>query len=106
MTIIHRSTLARATTLLVESNPAVESAALVWLVPAGAARDPETRLGLSALWAELLLRGSKFLDSRAQADAFDRLGTSRSARLSSRFMTIGATSLGANLPHSLPSSPT
>ncbi|MCC7389508.1 MAG: insulinase family protein [Phycisphaerales bacterium] len=102
MTTIHRSTIATGATLLVESNPAVESAALVWLVPAGAAHDPVTRLGLSALWAELLLRGSKFLDSRAQADAFDRLGAARSARLSSRFMTIGATSLGANLPDALP----
>lgn len=99
---IHRSTLSSGVTVLVESNPGVESAAFVWLVPAGVAHDPEDRLGLSALWAELLLRGSKNLESRAQADAFDRLGTSRSAQLSSRFMTVGATSLGANLPDSLP----
>ncbi len=102
MTTISQSTLSNATPVILESNPGVESAAMVWLVPVGVACDPAGRLGLSALWAELLLRGTKNFDSRAQADAFDRLGTSRSTSLSSRFLTLGATTLGANLVDSLP----
>ena len=102
MTTISRFTLANDAQLVVESNPGVESAAMAWLIPAGVAHDPDDRLGISALWAELLLRGGGDLDSRAQADAFDRLGTNRSTRLSSRFLTIGASTLGSALPDSLP----
>jgi len=102
MTTISQSTLSNGTPVIVESNPGVESAAMIWLVPAGIAYDPADRLGLGALWAELLLRGAGNFDSRAQADAFDRLGSSRSSSLSSRFLTIGATSLGVNLAESLP----
>lgn len=101
MISISQSTLSNGTPVVVESNPGVESAAMVWFVPAGVALDPSDRLGVSTLWAELVLRGAGQLDSRAQADAFDRLGTSRSARVSSRFLTIGATTLGAKLGESL-----
>jgi predicted Zn-dependent peptidase len=102
MTSITQSTLSAGTTVVVESNPGVQSAAMIWLVPAGIAHDPGDRVGISTLWAELLLRGAGQLDSRSQADAFDRLGTGRSARLSSRFLSVGATTLGANFGGSLP----
>lgn len=102
MTTISQSTLSTGTSVVIEANPGVESVAMAWFVPAGVAHDPESRLGISALWAELLLRGTKNLDSRAQADAFDRLGTSRSARMSSRFCSIGAMTLGDKLVDSLP----
>ncbi len=82
MTSISQSTLSIGTPVVIESNPGVESAAMVWCIPVGIAHDPEDRLGISTLWAELLLRGAGQLDSRAQADAFDRLGTSRSVRVS------------------------
>ncbi len=102
MTSISQSTLSTGTAVVIEANPGVESVAMVWFVPAGVAHDPSDHFGIYAFWAELLLRGSKNLDSRAQADAFDRLGTSRSAQVTSRFLTIGATTLGVKLAESLP----
>ncbi len=102
MTSITLSRLSNGMPVAIESNPGVRSAALTWMLPAGAATDPEDRLGISALWAELLLRGAGELDSRAQADAFDRVGASRSTRVSSRFLSVSATVIGTRFAEALP----
>ena len=88
-------------TLLCERMSGVGSVGLTWLVPAGTARDPDDRVGLSAMHAELLLRGAGDLDSRAQADAFDRLGVSRSSRVETHTSSIRATMLGAHVDDAL-----
>ncbi|MCH7681231.1 insulinase family protein, partial [candidate division KSB1 bacterium] len=59
-------------------------------------------VGLSALWSEMLCRGAGDLDSRAQADAFDRLGVSHSVGTGTFTHTLGATMLGARLREALP----
>lgn len=88
--------------LILEPMPGVRSVGLTMLLPAGSACEPESRLGLSAMWSELLMRGAGELDSRGQADAWDRIGASRSADASTMHMRIGCTTLGTRLHEALP----
>ncbi len=88
--------------VVVEPIAGVRSAAVTWLVPGGAAFDPADRLGRAAMWSELLLRGAGDLDSRAQADAFDRLGAHRSADAGALFIRLSLTCLGTRLGEALP----
>ena len=88
--------------LLVERMGGVRSAAVSWMVPAGAARDPEDRQGLAAMWHELLLRGCGDLDSRAHADALDRLGATRSCDVGMHYIRLGMTLLGERVVEALP----
>jgi predicted Zn-dependent peptidase len=85
-----------------EPDLSVRSAALSWLVPAGAACDPENRLGRAALWEELLHRGAGNRDSRAHADALDVLGAGVSTGVETRFLRVSSTYLGENLESVLP----
>lgn len=80
--------------VVVEQIDGVRSAGLTWLIPAGAASDDENVQGRAAVLSEMLMRGAGTLDSKAQADAFERLGVSRSCSAGIRFMKIGATMLG------------
>jgi len=88
--------------LIVEQMQGVRSVGITWLLPAGSASDPEDRQGLSAMWSELLLRGAGEHDSRAQADALDKLGLSRSADTSTHHLRLSFTLLGDRLLHALP----
>ncbi|MBX3382496.1 MAG: insulinase family protein [Phycisphaeraceae bacterium] len=88
--------------IIIEPMSGVRSASLTWLLPAGSAFDEPVFLGESAMWAELVLRGAGPLDSRAQADAFDRLGASRSADVGLFTMRIASLSLGEKLLSTLP----
>src|SRR5262245_19467764 len=102
MSGITTRTLSCGTPLIVESMSGVRSAALCWLLPAGAAYDPPQRQGAAAMLAELLLRGAGTLDSRAQADAFDRAGISRGTEVGGFTLRVGATLLGARVDDALP----
>ncbi len=102
MSRIRTFTLDCGMPLIVETMPGVRSMGLTWLIPAGSARDPEDRQGLSAIWAELLMRGAGDLDSRAQADSFDRLGAARGAGVETFYLGVSATLLGARLERVLP----
>lgn len=88
--------------LILEHMPGVRSVGMTWLLPAGSATDPDDRQGLSAMWSELLFRGAGDLDSRAQADAMDRLGLSRSGDVSTFHLRLGFTLLGDRLLDALP----
>ncbi len=94
--------LAMGGTLVVEKIPGVRSAGLCWLVPAGLATDPNDRLGRGAVLEEMLMRGAGGLDSRAQADAFDRLGAGRGAGAGTTHMRLSLTCLGSALGEALP----
>ena len=87
--------------VIVESIPSVRSAALAWLIPAGSATDPEDLQGLSPLYAELLMRGAGDRDSRAHADAMDRLGASRSSEAGTTFVHVSATVLGDQMARAM-----
>lgn len=99
---IHTSTLDCGMPLIIETIPSVRSVALSWLLPAGSARDPEARIGQSAMWSEMLFRGAGSLNSRAQADAFDRVGAGRSIDVATFHLSLSATLLGARLGEALP----
>ncbi|MEL6396965.1 MAG: insulinase family protein, partial [Planctomycetota bacterium] len=88
--------------LIVERNDGVESVSMTCLLPCGDAYDPSDRLGRAAMWSELLLRGAGELDSRAQADAFDRVGAVRSSDNGRVFVRLGATCLGSRLGETIP----
>lgn len=102
MESITRIDLSCGMPLIVEKMGGVGSAAMSWLVPAGAATEPADRLGLSTLWGELICRGAGDLDSRGHADALDRLGVNRSITPGGQFIRIGATLVGSRLDDALP----
>lgn len=101
MSIVTR-TLDCGMPLLMEQMSGVRSVGVTWLLPAGSASDPEDRQGIGTLWSELLLRGAGDLSSRQQADAFDALGASRSADVSTLHMRISMTLLGTQVMNALP----
>ncbi|QYU68148.1 insulinase family protein [Leptolyngbya sp. 15MV] len=102
MNTIRTVELACGMPLVVEEMSGVRSVGVSWLIPAGPAAEPTDRLGMSAMTAELLLRGAGSLDSRGHADALDRLGVGRSADASGPHIRISATMLGAQLMEALP----
>lgn len=102
MSDIRTIELACGMPLLVEPNTGVRSAGLTWLFRGGSASDPGDRLGLCAMLHELLLRGSRSHDSRAQADAFDRLGANRSTDALTRHYRVGLSLVGERLLETLP----
>lgn len=56
---------------------------------------------MCTMWSELVFRGAGALDSRAQADAMDRLGLSRSCDLSTFHLRLSSSMLGDRLPAAL-----
>lgn len=94
--------LTGGTPLAMEQMSGVRSVGVTFLVPAGSASEPENKQGLTAMWSELLLRGSGDLDSRGFADAMDSLGSSRSADGGSWHMRLSFTLLGDRLRDVLP----
>lgn len=102
MSRIETLTLPSGLVVIIEPMSGVRSAAVTWLVPAGFATEPEDRQGLSAMLAELLLRGAGDIGSRAQADAFDAIGASRAASVGTRHVTVSGTMLGERVGNVLP----
>jgi len=97
----HQIELSCGARLAVERIPGVRSIGISWLVPAGDAFDPEDRLGRAPVLAELLMRGAGERDSRAQADAFDRAGVSRSVENGRIYARASATMLSDRLQDGL-----
>ncbi len=93
MPTITTTTLDCGATLVVEKNFAVQSLALHFLIPVGDAHDPIAHEGRAPMWSELLLRGAGDLDSRAQADAFDMLGATRSTNNTRLYTKLASTML-------------
>lgn len=88
--------------LLVEPMAGVKSCALNWTLPAGAAAEPENKLGLAGIVAEMVQRGAGGLNSRQHADALDAAGVSRSLDTGVRTSRLGATFVGQDLDKALP----
>jgi predicted Zn-dependent peptidase len=79
-----------------------QSAAISILIPGGTARDPENRLGMSAMWSELLFRGAGNLDSRQHADALDKLGIQSGGGPETFYQRLSFTMLGSRITDALP----
>jgi predicted Zn-dependent peptidase len=84
-------------TLLAEQMPAMQSAAMTFLVPAGAATDPVDRSGSATVLSDLVLRGAGSRDSRGLTDFLDRLGLQRSATVGVHHTRFGCAALGPNV---------
>jgi predicted Zn-dependent peptidase len=95
-------TLANGLTLVAERIPAVRSAAMTFLVPAGAASDPAGASGSATVLADWILRGAGKRNSRELTAYLDGLGVSRSSHAETVFLRLSATMLGKNLLAVLP----
>lgn len=89
-------------TLIVEPMAGVRSAAMCWLLAGGCGFDPIDRQGRATLWEELLLRGAGGLNSREQADAFDKIGVSRATETGTYTLRLSASMLGIRIPDAIP----
>jgi predicted Zn-dependent peptidase len=97
-----RLTLDAGALFVAERIAGAQSAALTLLIPGGTAHDPEDRLGMSAMWSELLFRGAGSLNSRQHADALDRLGIQSDGGPETFFQRLSFTMLGTRVADALP----
>jgi predicted Zn-dependent peptidase len=84
-------------TLLAERMPAVQSAALTFLIPAGAVYDPPEQLGTAAMLAEWISRGAGPRDGRELLTALDNLGVNHAESAQAIHTSLAAATLGRNL---------
>lgn len=99
---IQTHTCASGLVVVLEKMSGVKSASFRWLVPAGAVFEDIHNLGTSSVCAEMLMRGGGEFDSKAQADAFDRVGALRSVSNSIRYMGLSASLIGSRVHEALP----
>jgi hypothetical protein len=72
--LIHHHTFANGLTLLAERMPHVRSVSMNLSVRAGAAHDPDDRLGMASVLGELVMRGAGERDFHQLQLALDNLG--------------------------------
>ena len=90
-------TLSNGLQVVAEKMPGVRSAAMSLMTPAGAAGDPEGRLGAANVLSEWVLRGAGERDSRQLTDHLDRLGLQRSGGTGVLHSRFGCAALSANV---------
>ena len=95
-------TFANGLTLLAEAMPAMQSAAMTLLVPAGAATDPVDRSGSATIISDMVLRGAGDRDNKTLTDYLDGLGIQRSASVGVHHTRFGAAALASKVIESLP----
>ncbi len=88
-------------TLVVESMPAVRSAAFSFLLPAGSVFDPEQQNGTASVLCELLVRGAGDRDSRQLSAALDDLGVQRSESVGRVHLSLRGVTTSENLLEAL-----
>ena len=76
-------------TLLAERMPAMQSAAMTFLIPAGSATDPVDRCGSATVLSDLIMRGAGGRDTRQLSDYLDRLGLQRSSSVGIHHARLG-----------------
>jgi predicted Zn-dependent peptidase len=96
---VHR--FANGLTLLGEKMPAVQSAAMTLLLPAGSATDPVNRSGSAAVLSDLVLRGAGSRDSRQLTDYLDSLGLQRSSSVGVHHTRLGCAAVADRVIESL-----
>jgi predicted Zn-dependent peptidase len=88
-------------TLLAEQMPAMQSAAMTFLVPAGASTDPVDRSGSATVLSDLVLRGAGARDSRALTEHLDSLGLQRSSTVGVHHTRFGCAALAGRVMQGL-----
>jgi predicted Zn-dependent peptidase len=89
-------------TLVGEKMPAVQSAAMTLLLPAGAAGDPVHGSGTATVLSDLVLRGAGERDSRQLTDYLDSLGLQRSSGASVYHTRFACAAVAKKVIESLP----
>ena len=95
-------TLDNGLTLLAEQMPAMQSAAMNLLLPAGSASDPEGASGSATVLSDLVLRGAGSRNSRELTDYLDLLGLQRSGSVGVHHTRFGCAALGTRVLEGLP----
>lgn len=98
---VFQHTLANGLVLLAERMEHVRSAAINFLVPAGAAFDPAGKFGVATVLADLITRGAGERDSRALSLALDNLGVDRDESVGAINMRFWGSTLSTNTPATL-----
>ena len=88
--------LPNGVTVLGERMEAVSSAALVVMLPVGAATDPTGEDGTSSLLTEMLGKGAGRFSSRELSQQFEDVGVHRGAAAGIEVSTLSASMLGEN----------
>lgn len=95
-------TFSNGLTLLAEAMPAMQSAAMTLLVPAGSAADPVDRSGTATVLSDLVMRGAGDRDNKQLTDYLDGLGIQRSASVGVYHTRFGAAALASKVLEALP----
>ena len=95
-------TFANGLTLLAEQMPAMQSAAMALLLPAGAASDPVDRSGSATVLSDLVLRGAGNRDSRQLTEYLDSLGLQRSSGVGIHHSRLGCAAVAPKVMEGLP----
>src|SRR6476659_9642682 len=98
---VHQHAFANGLVLLAERMEHVRSAAINFLVPAGAAFDPAGKFGVATVLADLITRGAGDRDSRELSLALDNLGVDRDESVGAVNMRFWGSTLARNVPAAL-----
>ena len=98
---VQHATLANGLTVLVETMPAVQSAAFAILVPGGSAFDPPGHNGTAMALSDWISRGAGDWSSREVLAELDRLGVQGRESASPQHLVISGTCLAENLTGAL-----
>ena len=79
----------------------VESAAIGFLIGAGARDESESNFGVSHALEQMLFRGTARMDARAVSESFDALGISYDSSAGVEMTLVSAVLLGNRLPQAL-----
>lgn len=90
-------TFANGLTLLAEKMPAMQSAAMTLLLPAGAASDPVDRSGSATVLSDLVLRGAGERNSRQLTEYLDSLGLQRSSSVGIHHARFGCAAVATKV---------
>jgi len=99
--VVQHATLSNGLTVLVESMPAVQSAAFTLLVSGGSVFDPAGMNGTATALADWMSRGAGDYSSRELLARLDRLGIQGNESASTQHMVFRGSCLATNLPDAL-----
>jgi predicted Zn-dependent peptidase len=88
-------------TLLGEQMPGMQSAAMTFLLAAGASTDPVDRCGSATVLSDLVLRGAGTRDSKQLTDYLDSLGLQRSSSVGIHHTRFGCAAVGPKVVEGL-----
>jgi predicted Zn-dependent peptidase len=90
-------TFSNGLTIVGQRMAGMESAAMTFMLPGGAASDPVDRSGSATVLADLVLRGAGNRDNRQLTDYLDSLGLQRSASVGVQHTRFGCAALASKV---------